>query len=685
MLFSGFVRLKRKNGVNPMAAVKTKKTPSREGELAPYLFHQGTNYHAQRYLGVHRSDEKDGSFRYTFRVWAPNAYGVSLVGDFVGWDNGCPMTRVTQGGVWEYTLESANKLEGDKYKFKVFSQKGAVYKADPYATYGETLKNTASIVHTESPFRWRDKAWLEKRKAVASTEHFYPVPMNIYEMHLASWRTRDNRTNKEGDAYLNYREIADLLVPYVKKLGYTHVEILPITEYPFDGSWGYQCCGYFAPTSRFGTPEDFKYFVNKLHTNGIGVIMDWVPAHFPKDAHGLYEFDGSSLYEYSGDDRREHQEWGTMCFDVARNEVQCFLVSSALYWLEEYHVDGLRVDAVASMLYLDYARKPGEWNPNVYGGNESLESIAFFQKLNKTVFGEHFDVLMIAEESTAFGRVTKPVHEGGLGFNFKWNMGWANDMYAYVQCDPFFRHSCHNKLNFSLTYAFTENYILPVSHDEVVHGKKSLLDKMYGSYEQKFAGDRLFMAYQILHPGKKMTFMGCEYGQFREWDYENALEWFMLDYEKHAKLLRYVEKLNHFYLAHSELWEIDDSWDGFEWIYPDRAHDNLLAFVRRNRAGEELVAVLNFSARSYTDYGVDVKGQAYREVFNTDLESFGGEGRQNQGILKAENGKIQLFLPPLSAVILQPWADEREIAQVKRSRTEAAGKKATDKKTKRRG
>lgn len=631
-------------------------------ELASYLFHQGTNYHAQDYLGAHKTE--DG---YVFRVWAPNAAGVWLVGDFTDWEIGLPLERETDMGVWSCKVE-ADDLEGKHYKYRVQGRNGVRLKADPYATSNETLEHTASIVHTEQPIKWTDKAWMNRRKQLSESEHFYSAPLHIYELHLASWRTRDGRCNKDGDAYLNYREIADLLVPYVKKMGYTHVELLPITEYPFDGSWGYQVCGYFSPTARFGSPEDFAYFVNKLHSNGVGVILDWVPAHFPKDAHGLYEFDGQPLYEYQGRDRMEHEEWGTRCFDVGRNEVQCFLVSSALYWIERYHIDGLRVDAVASMLYLDYARKPGEWVPNVHGGRENLEAIAFFQKLNSTLFGAHSDILMIAEESTSWAAVTKPVYEGGLGFNFKWNMGWANDMYDYVQIDPIGRQHNHNKLNFSLCYAFSENYILPVSHDEVVHGKKSLLDKMWGSYEQKFAGDRLFMAYQMTHPGKKLTFMGCEFGQFREWDYENQLEWFMTDYEMHGKLWHFSETLNQFYLKHKQLWENDFDWSGFDWIYPDNNTDNLLAFSRYDRSGGEMVVVLNFSASPRENYPVPVKGEAYREVLNTDAVEFGGGGTANAGLLKptpyspaynspeadhSDKPCVLLNIPPLTAVILE--------------------------------
>ena len=651
-------------------AKKSKNQKESSEALPSYLFHEGTNYRAYKYLGVHREDQSDG-FSYTFRVWAPKAHKVSLVGDFTDWQTGLPLNRVTEQGVWELVLVTQDKIEGQKYKYKIYSDAGEHYKADPYATFGETLTHTASIIHTEDKFSWRDSAWLEKRREIASGKFFYSAPMNIYEIHLASWRTRDGKTNVNGDAYLNYREIADELVPYVKRLGYTHVELMPVTEHPFDGSWGYQCCGYFAPTSRFGSPEDFKYFINKLHTNGIGVIMDCVPAHFPKDEHGLYEFDGGCLYEYSGDDRKEHKEWGTRCFDVARNEVQCFLISSALFWLTEYHIDGLRVDAVASMLYLDYSRKAGEWNPNIYGGNESLESIAFFKKLNTVIFSQCPDVLMIAEESTAFPKITTPVSDGGLGFNFKWNMGWANDMYDYIACDPYFRKYCHEKLTFSMCYAYSENYILPVSHDEVVHGKKSLLDKNFGNYEQKFAGDRLFMAYQILHPGKKMTFMGCEFGQFREWDYQNQLEWFMTDFEMHAKLRHYVEKLNNFYLKNKELWENDVSWEGFEWIYPDLKEKNIIAFKRKDRSGSELVAVLNFSAAAINSFELPADAGSYSEVFNSDKEEFGGSGTVNKNPIRSRKGMIKIKLAPLTAVILRPKQDD-----------ESAGGSTTRKKAK---
>ena len=618
-------------------------------ELAPYYFHQGTDTHSYEYLGAHPSDGGEG---WVFRVWAPNAYSVHIVGDFCGWSVGIPMKRITDGGVWEGYAERA--LAGCRYKYKITSLSGVGLKADPYAFYSETLKKTASILWQNSTYPWTDGEYLARRLKRASSKTFFPYPMNIYEVHPGSWRTRDGKSTKDGTNYLTYREIADSLSEYCLQMGYTHVELMPVAEHPYDGSWGYQVCGYYAPTSRFGDPDGLKYLVDKMHSLGIGVIFDWVPAHFPKDAHGLYEFDGSLLYEYQGKDRMEHKGWGTRFFDVGRNEVQSFLVSNALYWLREFHADGLRVDAVASMLYLDYDRPPEEWIRNVHGDNKNLEAIAFFKKLNGAVFGEFPDALMIAEESADWAMLTKPLREGGLGFSFKWNMGFANDAFSYVALDPVFRRYEHKKLNFSLMYAFNESYILPVSHDEVVHGKKSLLNKMWGDYGQKFAGFRLFMLWLMGHPGKKMTFMGCEYGPFREWDYENQLEWFMLDYPKHADLHGYVRALNLFYLQRRELWENDFSYSGFEWIYPDAADENMLAFRRLDLQGRELIFVLNFSAVKRLNIPIPVKEKAYAVVFDSEDRGLGGEGNLTEKTLYPENGLIFISLKPLSGICLDP-------------------------------
>lgn len=632
---------------------------NRSGELAPYFFCQGTNFRSYEWLGCH-SEKTDDGFEYTFRVWAPKAEKVFVAGDFNSWDESLPMEKDAESGVWTATLISAKSLEENRYKYKVVSKTRTAMKADPYATYSETLAKTASIIHTVKA-KWSDSKWLSARGKAFEGKHFYSAPMNIYEMHLGSWKTRDGKSNVDGEHYLNYREIADELVPYALDMGYTHVELMPITEHPFDGSWGYQVGGYYAPTSRFGTPEDFIYFVNKLHKAGIGVILDWVPAHFPKDEHGLFEFDGYPLYEYQGKDRMEHKSWGTRCFDVGRPEVQSFLISNALFWMRNYHIDGLRIDAVASMLYLDYDRAPGEWIPNIDGGNHNYEAMAFFKKLNTAVFAEFPYALMIAEESTAWPMVTKPVSDGGLGFNFKWNMGWANDMFEYISTDPFFRKYVHNKLTFPLMYAFSENYILPVSHDEVVHGKKSLLDKMFGGYEDKFACMRAFLMYMMTLPGKKLMFMGCEYAPFREWDYKNQLEWFMLDYPRHSQMKDYVRALNHFYLEHSPLWEIDDGWDGFEWIDPDRCEDNTLSYIRKSADGEELIILLNFAPCRRDGYKLRVKSKgSYIALINSDDAGYGGGGSK-LGTMKSkahrEGGKwvheISVDLPSYGALIIK--------------------------------
>ncbi len=618
----------------------------KENNLAAYYFHQGTNYRAYDYLGVHTEGGKR-----VFRVWAPNAKEVFVAGDFNGWDTSMPMRRITEGGIWEYEDAEGKSRTGDRYKFRIRNGSADIYKADPYAFSCERPPETASVIY-ESSYSWNDAGWLAHRRKNAGK--IYEQPMNIYELQLGSWKR-----HSDGSFY-SYSEIATDLATYVKQMGYTHIELMPVMEYPFDGSWGYQVCGYYAPTARFGTPDDFRSFIDSMHVAGIGVILDWVPAHFPKDGHGLYEFDGQPLYEYQGRDRMEHAGWGTRCFDVGRNEVECFLVSNAMFWLDEFHADGLRVDAVASMLYLDYDRKPGEWVPNIYGENKNLEAVTFFKKLNSNVKKNHPDALMIAEESTAWSNVTT-FDNGGLGFDFKWNMGWMNDTLSYAQTDPLFRKYSHEKTTFSLTYAFSEKYILPISHDEVVHGKKSFLDKMPGDYWQKFAGARVFLAYMLTHPGKKLMFMGSEIGQFREWDFASSVEWFLLDYEAHAKFQLYTADINHFYLENSPLWEADTSWDGFSWIDANNRNQSIISFRRRDKKGKELIILLNFTPVAYNDYliGIPYPG-VYTEVFNSDSEKYGGSGVVNPEPL-ASTGKpwnycpdsVSIRVPPLGAVVLR--------------------------------
>ncbi len=622
----------------------------KKDELAPYFFHQGTNFESYKYLGHHTASRTTT----VFRVWAPGAESVYVTGDFNNWDESCPMTRVTDNGVWQAEIKlRVHNSEKIKYKYKIKRYDCEFYKADPYAVHSGTLKETASYIYELEEYNWTDKPWLDYRKKTVKRGD-YPMPMNIYEVHLGSWKRHDD------GSYLTYIELADELAPYVKQMGYTHIELMPIAEHPFDGSWGYQVCGFYSPTSRFGTPEMFMYFVNKMHEYGIGVIMDWVPAHFPKNAHGLYEFDGAPLYEYQGYDRMEHKVWGTRFFDVGRQEVQSFLISNAHYWLKEYHIDGLRVDAVAAMLYLDYDRAPGEWVPAFDGSNKNYESIAFFKKLNASIEETYPDVIMAAEESTDWPMITKSVSDGGLGFNFKWNMGWMNDMTDYVQKDPIFRKYHHTALNFSLMYSFNETYILPISHDEVVHGKKSLIDKMWGNYEQKFAGFRLFMAYMMCHPGKKLMFMGSEYGQFREWDYADSLEWFMLDYPAHKTAQHYVSSLNRFYLEKTPLWECDTSWDGFTWVRADDGNGNMSVFIRKDKKGKKLLCVMNFSASQKDNCCIGVpEGGCWSEIFSTDLSEFGGCGTENKNVYAKEMMcdylpyAINITVPALSALIFE--------------------------------
>jgi len=619
----------------------------KENDMASYLFHQGTNYTAYDYLGLHI----EGALT-VFRVWAPNAEKVFVVGDFNAGQDELPMTRVTEGGVWELALSSELVSEGDCYKYKIISSGREILKSDPYGVSAELPPDTASVVTSIDGYRWRDRGWLNYRASKGGK--MQSEPMNIYEVHLGSWKRHEDGT------YYSYAELASELAPYVKQMGYTHVELLPVMEHPFDGSWGYQVCSYYAPTARFGTPMEFMAFVDSMHEAGIGVILDWVPAHFPKDEHGLYEFDGRPLYEYQGYDRMEHAGWGTRRFDVGRNEVECFLVSNADFWIRKYHVDGLRVDAVASMLYLDYDKKPGEWIPNVYGDHRCLEAIAFFQKLNSYIKKEFPDVLMIAEESTAWANITS-FENDGLGFDMKWNMGWMNDTLSYAELDPIYRKYHHEKLTFSLTYAFGEKYLLPISHDEVVHGKRSLLDKMSGDYWQKFASTRAFLGYMMTHPGKKLLFMGSEIGQFKEWDHNGQVEWFLLDYEAHAKLQYYTAELNHFYLKTPALWQIDDSWDGYQWIDADNRSQSIVSFRRIDKKGREVLVLINFTpvAREEFLLGVPSAG-VYEEIFNSDREEFGGSGVINLGELtstgvpwNSSEDSVKLRVPPLGMLVLQ--------------------------------
>ncbi len=625
--------------------------PKIKPNLAQYYFHEGTNFVAYDYLGSHYNKENN---TYTFRTWAPNADGVFLSGDFNEWNDTCPMNRETKSGLWSVTV-NGNVFDEDNFKYKYLIKRNGreFYKADPYAFYCEKAPNTASLFFA-SKYKWGDGAWMKYRKKNYH-EPEYSLPINIYEVHAGSWKL------KENGEFLNYRELAHELCVYVKSMGYTHVELMPVTEHPFDGSWGYQVCGYYAPTSRYGNPDDFKYFVDYMHKAGVGVILDWVPAHFPKDAHGLYEFDGSPLYEYQGHDRMESRGWGTRRFDVARNEVQCFLFSNALFWLREFHIDGLRVDAVASMIYLDFDKEPGEWFPNPDGGNDCREAVAFFKKLGNLVREEFPDTLLVAEESTAWQKVTKPADAGGLGFNYKWNMGWMNDLLSYVELDPIYRSSHHEKVTFSLMYAYNESFILPISHDEVVHGKKSLLDKAPGDYWQKFAGTRAFLGYMMTHPGKKLLFMGCEIGQFREWDYKGSIEWFLLDYEMHAKFKEFVKDLNFVYLENKPLWEIDYSWDGFRWIDADNRQWGILSYVRYDKEGNCIVAVINFTPVGRDGYimGVPESG-SYTELINSDDIKYGGTGRTNiNPVVSYKNrchnmeNSIKIDVGPFGAIVLK--------------------------------
>lgn len=615
-----------------------------------YLFHEGSNFRSYQLLGAHVVHGSD-SASVRFTVWAPNAQEVRVVGDFNNWQGeGHVMQRVPNSGIWLLFVPALTP--GTIYKYEIHTASGErILKADPYAVYAQLRPDTASVVYDLQGYEWQDETWQQGKKQPA-----YQSPILIYEVHLGSWR------RGAGNELLTYRELAELLPEYAVTMGYTHIEIMPVAEHPFDGSWGYQATGYYAVTSRYGTPEDFMYFVDQCHAHGIGIIMDWVPGHFCKDDHGLRRFDGSPLYEYASVERGENTGWGTANFDLGRTEVLSFLISNALFWLEMYHIDGIRTDAVSNMLYLNYGKEDSAFTPNKYGGDGNLEGAAFLRKLNEVVFQHHPRVLMMAEESTSWPMVSWPTHAGGLGFNFKWNMGWMNDMLRYMALEPVHRKWQHHLLTFSFMYAFSENFVLPLSHDEVVHGKKSMLNKMPGDYWQKFANLRAFYGYWMAHPGKKLLFMGGEIGQFIEWQEHESLDWHILEHDKHNKLQSYCRELNLFYQQQPALWQVDENWHGFEWIDCSDYNQSIICFLRRaEKDNDMLLVVCNFTPQVHQYYRIGVPNLgAYQEIFNSDGERFGGSGQLNEGSLVAENVSWQnkpyslvLKIPPLATIYLK--------------------------------
>ncbi len=628
--------------------------PSMISDFDRHLFNAGQHWKIYEKLGSHIRDV-DGNSGVNFAVWAPNAQSVQVIGDFNHWDGRShSMQKQIPSGIWELFVPQIGV--GQKYKYRVRMQDGQVVdKTDPYGVFAELPPRTASIVQSLDDYQWNDSHWLERRK----NENQLEKPMSVYEVHLGSWK----KCEKGVHGWMNYREIAHQLVQYCKDMGFTHLELMPVSEHPFTGSWGYQTVGYFSATSRYGTPEDFMYFVDHCHQNGLGVIIDWVPAHFPKDAHGLRQFDGSALYEHADPRQGEHPDWGTMIFNFGRNEVRNFLIANALFWLEKYHIDGLRVDAVASMLYLDYSRKQGEWLPNVHGGRENLEAIHLLREFNIQAHSQHPGVLTIAEESTAWPGVSRPTEYGGLGFSLKWNMGWMNDTLRYMRNDPIHRQYHHNELTFSLIYAFTENFTLPLSHDEVVHGKGALIAQMAGDLWQKFANLRLLYSSMWTHPGKKLLFMGCEIAQWHEWNYDNSIQWDLLDWETHRGMQKLVSDLNHLVQREPALHQLDFTSDGFEWIDCMNANDSVLGYIRKAKDPNDfLVVCSNFTpvVRKYR-LGVPKVGY-YQEVFNSDSVHYAGTNIGNYPGIMADAGipqhgrpaSIELNLPPLATVVFKP-------------------------------
>ena len=620
-----------------------------EARPALEVFHTGDSVRAYDFLGAHLVNRNDKN-GVVFRVWAPTARSVSVAGDFNNWNNEANYMYNIGYGVWEVFVEGVKEF--CTYKYCIESEYGdRLMKADPYAFHAQTRPGQASVVYDIESYSWNDSEWFNKRKE----NNISSSPMNIYEIHAGSWRKYP-----DGN-FFNYQKLADELIPYLKEMHYTHVQLMPIMEYPYDGSWGFQTTGYYAPTSRYGTPSDFMAFVDKLHGEGIGVILDWVPSNFPTDDFGLARFDGSPLYESNDPKTSKRDSWGTCLFNYARFEVTSFLVSCAMFWLDKYHIDGLRIGALSSMLYLDYGKTEGEWEPNKFGGKENLDAVDFVKRLNTAVHMYHPDVMMFAEENTSWPKLTHKIEDGGLGFDFKWNMGWMNDMLHYMSLNSMWRPFNHDSLTFSFYYAFSEKFLLPISHDEVSHGKGSLIKQMPGKYDEQFAGVRAFITYMYAHPGKKLVFMGTEIGQFDEWNHEEAIQWDLLEFEKHKKLRTFFKELNKFYLDCKPLYELDTVWKGFDWIHHDDYTNSVIAFKRTDKNGDEIVSVCNFQPIRRDEYCIGVpKYGLYDEVFNSDEERFGGSGVVNGNNIKTEVMKIHGFdqglsltLPPLSVIYLR--------------------------------